>query len=533
MGKNAYFELVTCQDGVYVEIIPPQEDGKLLAVTEITAYLDSHGLDKYDLKKIKEAAEQTEEKRKIRVGEPGSIGKLDETMELFVFQDKMHATARFYPPANGGKTLTLEDIAARLGKEKIKAGISQKQILSFLGERRYATDYVIAQGKEPVEGHDAKIQYFFNTNTNLRPKRNEDGTVNYKDLNTIGHVEKGQKIAELIPEDPGKPGINVYGEEIRPHAVKGNKLSYGNNITISEDKRELYSDVTGHASLVGGKMFVSDVYEVPADVDNSTGNIEYSGSVTVRGNVKGGFRISAKGDIVVEGIVEDAELYAGGQIIVKRGIHGMGKGVLQAGGNVLCKFIENAKVISGGYVDSEAILHSQVDAYSDVIVDGKKGFITGGIIRAGNLVSAKTIGSAMETITQIEVGADPLEKERYVELQKQIRTYNEQIDRIKPIVTTYSEKLKHGEHLSQEQLTYVRKLAEQLKQLKGAAEPLKAEAAKINGILALGSSARVKVANTIYSGVTIVISDTRMTLKNERTYSQFIRQDGEIKIIPL
>lgn len=48
MGKNAYFELVTCQDGVYVEIIPPQEDGKLLAVTEITAYLDSHGLDKYD-----------------------------------------------------------------------------------------------------------------------------------------------------------------------------------------------------------------------------------------------------------------------------------------------------------------------------------------------------------------------------------------------------------------------------------------------------------------------------------------------------
>lgn len=145
-------------------------------------------------------------------------------------------------------------------------------------------------------------------------------------------------------------------------------------------------------SLVGGKVFVSDVYEVPADVDNSTGNIEYSGSVTVRGNVKGGFRISAKGDIVVEGIVEDAELYAGGQIIVKRGIHGMGKGVLQAGGNVLCKFIENAKVISGGYVDSEAILHSQVDAYSDVIVDGKKGFITGGIIRAGNLVSAKTIG---------------------------------------------------------------------------------------------------------------------------------------------
>lgn len=94
--------------------------------------------------------------------------------------------------------------------------------------------------------------------------------------------------------------------------------------------------MTGHASLVGGKVFVSDVYEVPADVDNSTGNIEYSGSVTVRGNVKGGFRISAKGDIVVEGIVEDAELYAGGQIIVKRGIHGMEK--------VCCRQVEMSSV---------------------------------------------------------------------------------------------------------------------------------------------------------------------------------------------
>ena len=46
MGKNAYFELVTCQDGVYVEIIPPQEDGKLLAVTEITAYQRSSRTDR-------------------------------------------------------------------------------------------------------------------------------------------------------------------------------------------------------------------------------------------------------------------------------------------------------------------------------------------------------------------------------------------------------------------------------------------------------------------------------------------------------
>lgn len=80
-------------------------------------------------------------------------------------------------------------------------------------------------------------------------------------------------------------------------------------------------------------------------MDNSTGNIDYPGNVTVRGNVKGGFSIIAKGDIVVEGVVEDALIQAGGQIIVKRGIHGMTKGILRAQGNVICKFIENATII--------------------------------------------------------------------------------------------------------------------------------------------------------------------------------------------
>ena len=39
MGKNAYFELVTREDGIYVEIIPPEEDGEFLSIREVTSYL--------------------------------------------------------------------------------------------------------------------------------------------------------------------------------------------------------------------------------------------------------------------------------------------------------------------------------------------------------------------------------------------------------------------------------------------------------------------------------------------------------------
>ena len=55
--------------------------------------------------------------------------------------------------------------------------------------------------------------------------------------------------------------------------MKNRKLEYGLNIVASEDGNDIFSDVTGHVSLQGGKVFVSDVYEVQADVDASSGDI--------------------------------------------------------------------------------------------------------------------------------------------------------------------------------------------------------------------------------------------------------------------
>ena len=533
MGKNAYFGLVTNSEGVFTQVFPPKEDGELIKIGEITAYLNSHGLNQYDIKELNRAINESEKETLVKVGAVGSIVSVNEKMEVSIYQDKMTATVRFYPPVKDGVLLTLQDILAELGAMGVKTGIDQESILAFLKDRAYGTTYTFARGRVPVEGHDARIEYYFNTDVNLKPRRNEDGTVNYKDLNTISHIEVGQEIAKLIKEDPGTPGINVMGEEIKPHSVKSLKLEYGNNITISEDKTTLYSNVTGHASILNGKVFVSDVFEVPADVDNSTGNIEYRGSVTVKGNVKSGFCVIAKGDIVVEGIVEDATLISDSQIIVKRGIHGMNKGELRAKGNIICKFIENAKIVSGGYVDSEAILHSQVDAFSEVRVNGKKGFITGGTIRAGNTIEAKTIGSEMETVTNLEVGVDPIQKERYVEIQKELANCHSNIDKIRPIILNYTGKIRKGAALTSEQLAYVRQLIAQMQNMQEKILPLNDEMARLSEIITLANSARVKVSKTIYGGVSITISDARMTLKDERNYSQFVREAGEIKVIPL
>ena len=279
--RNQYFQLEFRDTFALLHIYPPEDGGKMLSITEVTEYLATNKLEQYNLKELNAAIVNLQAESVLLVGEWDGI-PVRESMLVSISLDKMKVICRFVPPSIGSdKFLTAENIISDLAFRKVKFGIEQEAILDFLNDRKYCTDYVFAVGKQPIHGRDAKIEYFFNTNKNLQPKRNEDGSVDYKELNTISHVKKGDLLARLIKEDPGKPGKNVFGEEIKPRTVRSTRLQYGNKISINEDKTEIYSDVTGHANYLNEKVFVSDVFSVPADVDNSIGNIEYDGSVVV------------------------------------------------------------------------------------------------------------------------------------------------------------------------------------------------------------------------------------------------------------
>ena len=285
--------------------------------------------------------------------------------------------------------------------------------------------------------------------------------------------------------------------------------------------------------MVNGKVFVSGVYEVPADVDNSIGDINYPGNVSVKGNVKSGFMIKAEGDTIVDGVVEGAQLYAGGQIIVQRGIHGMGKGLLNARGNIVIKFIEGATVRSGGYIDTESIIQSRVSANSEITVNGGKGFIMGGMVRAGSKITAKSIGSNMGTATMVEVGVEPEKLERFADLQRNAKEISQKIEKIRPVLVTYTEKMNSRVQLSPEQIEFVKKQVMALKTLQSQLAPINEEINTLRMEFVSANRAKVMIQNMIYPGVTIKISELSMTTKDTRHYCQFVKDNGEIKAVNL
>ena len=353
MGQeNAYFQIEIADSNAICHYYPAAEGGKPLAIKDVESYLVAHDITGYDKLELHALLNSTE----VTTMNLGYCPDLDFSEVMFskVSLDKMKITCWFYPPSTKGPHMNAKDIMAELNRKGVVYGIDQEKILEYLDQHLYNTEYIFAVGKQPVIGKDAKIEYFFNTNPSLKPKHLEDGSVDYRDLNTISEVNKGDLLARLIPEEKGENGKDITGRDIPTRTVKSTRLSYGKNIAANEDKTEIYSAVTGQATLVQGQVFVSDVYDVPADVDNSTGNIDYNGNVHVAGSVRGGFTIRATGDVVVDGVVEDAFIECDGQVIVKCGIHGMNKGVIDAKGNVIIQFIENAfKPFS--YTGSQAV----------------------------------------------------------------------------------------------------------------------------------------------------------------------------------
>ncbi len=73
------------------------------------------------------------------------------------------------------------------------------------------------------------------------------------------------------------------------------------------------------------------------------GNINFPGDVEIKGNVISNLTVTATGNIEILGAVEAASIIAGKNIVLKTGIQGMDKGVLQAGGNITARFIERTQ----------------------------------------------------------------------------------------------------------------------------------------------------------------------------------------------
>ncbi len=527
--RNGYFKLVSIQGGFGLKLIPPKDGGQDILLSEVVEHLDyCHVM--YDFNTLKQNVESKREM--IMSLSAGECPKVNENYTISISPDKMQAVARFTSPSATGDMLTMDEFIKDLKFRRIITGIQTEAIQQFFMERRYCEDIVVAVGTPAGEGRDASIEYFFNTDQHAQPTLLEDGSVDFFNLNAICHCKKGDLLAKITPEEKGETGINICGEYINSRDVKGMKHRFGHNMSLSEDGLCLYSNVDGHVTLVDDQVFVSDLYMVE-NVDNSTGNIVFEGSVQINGNVKSNFSVSAKGNVVVNGVVEGAYIKADGNIIIARGMNGMGKGKLEAGGNIIAKFLESVTAEADGYIHSESVLHSQLQAGTEIEVDGKRGFITGGKVSAANKITVKNLGSEMGASTIVEVGSNLKLKEEFTELSKELVEIQKVIKSSQPIIASFAEKKAKGAKFTEDQLVYIKKLAFMVDLKKKELAEKYDLYEKMQEQLTNQGNAKVVVKGSVHPGTKIVIGDLSMVVQATNHFCKFERVQGNVKMTGL
>lgn len=430
---------------------------------------------------------------------------------------------------------TLEDLEAFLHSHNIRYGIQRdvlKRICSH-PEEFFWSKVSIAIGEPAKNGKDGRIMLTVDLEEDRKPLEKADGKVDYKDLVRLHNVIKGKLIARIVPSQLGKVGKTVTGEELAFKPGKEAHFKVGKNVLVDNAGVSMYAAIDGLVTLTdNGKINVFPVYEVNGDVDYSTGNIDFVGTVVIRGNVLSGFTVKSAGDIRVVGGVEGAELISGGSIEITGGIIGYNKGHVMAGKNVKVSFIQDGNVTAGeDVIVTQSIMHSNIRAGRDVLCDGAKGLIVGGIVQAGERVVARTIGNTMSTATAIEVGVVPELRNEINDLRQELRQLLENEDKTSKALYLLNQLANNGQ-LTNDKVALRLKLNATKQSHQREEKRIKERVLEIERMLEDTGRARVEVIRTIYGGSKIMIGRYTRFVKDPTERVMFIYSEGDISLTP-
>ena len=323
--------------------------------------------------------------------------------------DEMTAWLYLNKPNHDGK-FTKQDILDFLKKNGVERGYHFSNISAMAKKEVYEREIRVAVGKEAMDGQDGWYEYPFVIEDRKVPEIRADGSVDYASMSEVQNIHKGETVAIYHHAMQGEIGYTVTGKESKPKPAKELPPLRGKGISNVGNPDVYVAEMEGKIEVRDNKVDIKNVHEIMGDVDLVTGRIEFFGDVIISGSVSRGVVIRAGRNIVIRGTVEAVNMYAGGDIILERGIQGGQEAKLVAKGSVFADFIEHAEVHAKGSVSANSILNSYIYADDKVIASGKKGVIIGGYVHGLKGVEAGTLGNEVEVKTTVHAG---YEKETY------------------------------------------------------------------------------------------------------------------------
>ena len=443
---------------------------------------------------------------------------------LRINETRMEALLTLY------RRFSVEELSGLLKENGIVHGIREKTLEELARGKQNYEETLVATGTAAKDGRDGFFEYHFNTRPETRPIILPDGSVDYNVLGKIELVKKEQLLVTYHPALPAVPGRDVLGNVIEGYEGKDLPPLQCKRCESDETGREYYAGTEGNVTLERGCLTVTPIYVIEGNLDAATGDVDFHGDVLIQGNVFAGVTVKTTGNITVNGHVETANLYAGKDVILKNGMQGSGNGVIRAGGNVMARFIEQARVVAGNEINTGALLNCEVEAGQNVVIAGNKGNIIGGTVTAVEQISAVSIGNRAGVTTQLVIGLDSEFKFKMEEIDRLTKEYEENMSDAINALSRITHQLRAqpaDPELNQQKAEQMRrKINYQLK-----LQEISTKREQLIDINQRSANGKIIVSGTANVGCVIIINGVRETLHSEYRDVKFKKSRQEIRII--
>lgn len=449
-------------------------------------------------------------------------------------KEGMEAWLYLYEPIDA-EAYDKREIIKFLKDNNIKYGYIESNIAAICKKKIYEREIRVAKGNPGVEGHSGYYEYFFETDMEKlkRPNVLANGSVDYKSVNLIQNVNYGDLVAKYHPASKGENGMDVTGTILKAPDVRELLPLAGKGVERSEKHpNEYYAALNGRIEYDKdtGKVSIIDVHYVNGDADLANNPlIEFNGDIVIQGSVESGVIIRAGRSLSIDGVVEAADLEAGGDIVIKRGVLANSTGrIVSHGGDVIADFIEHGNVLAKGKVQANVIMNSTIVTDGKVMLEGRKGYIMGGYVHALAGIKAVSVGNDAEIKTKLHVGCEPKYFEEKIALNKKIDELEEElgnvIDDIKAIL-----KIKQVKELAESQAKQLARLKAEKDKMDVQRKELKKQLSQMESIEAVAKGASIRIEGNIYRGTTIAIDSHEIYLDRDTSYTEYINKNGIIE----
>ena len=494
------------------------------------------GLNEENIDEIAKDPESQYSQINIKTFDTTPVNETGVEIYLKMSEDEMRCQAIIF--FGEDSLVTEEEIYEILRKNRIVKGILKKNIQRVI-ETKYCNFFDIARGKLAQDDLSGEVEKFFCEDEKREfAKMMEALTIDTRNVKDINITEEHQILIRIGDIISGEDGFTTKGKTLeKKDLIEGEiSISLGPNVYISDDKKEIFSKISGHIVWDKEKEFidVEPIYIVDGCVDFSEGNIvNFVGKVLIKGDVKAKFSVTAHKDIEIHGSVEDAEVrsFDGSVMVLGSVVHKL-QGSIQAKEKIICSIATNANLKARDITIEKESMNSILQASDSITATGNPGVILGGETRAKYKIKANTIGSESWVPTKIHVGDVKDLKKKLRALQQNLITDTGKLKESKQVVEILEQRKKVGP-LNNGQIVQLKKSLDVIPILEEKVAFVNEDEALLKKEIQERKDAKLEILKTLHPQVDIYIFEGYFIPNSAESLTGFYCSNGDIKRLAL